>query len=450
MRGGAGRGPLPGNPRTKGKPAAPSGAARRPAGTGLARGRVMNPTLSGSCLRRASARGPASLRQAHAGELMRRLGSPLIGGNRVELLEDGECTFEAIYRAIEGARDHVNLESYIVAAEGPGEEIARRLIERCAAGVRVNLLFDSFGSIGTDAAFFERLRRCGVRLCEYNPITPWRLLTGAMLNRRDHRKLIVVDGRIGFIGGVNISPVYSGGSGGGGGGDPATAGWRDLHVKIEGPAVQQLQRLFIGHWQKHARLPMQQARYFRPLAPAGTHRVGVVGSEAARRDPYHRALLGAIETARQRVLLTTAYMVPPRRLLRRLVEAAQRGVQVELLLPGVSDSWPALHAGRSHYGRLLRAGVRIHERHDTTLHAKACVIDGVWAGIGSSNLDWRSLVHNAEANLVVLDEEFAARLEQAFRADVLPAHSIDLATWESRSFWNRLRERVARRFEFLL
>ena len=409
----------------------------------------MNPALPGSCLRARPAQGLASLRQAHAGELMRRLGAPLIGGNRVELLRDGECTFEAIYRAIEGARDHINIESYIVAAEGPGEEIARRLVERCAAGVRVNLLFDSFGSLGTEAAFFERLKRCGVRLCEYNPITPWRLLAGAALNRRDHRKLIVVDGRIGFIGGVNISPVYRGSSSGTGG-EPTSAGWRDLHVQLEGPAVQQLQRLFISHWQQHARLPMQQARYFRPLSPAGTHRVGVVGSDAARRDPYHGALLGAIETARQRVLLTTAYLVPPRRLLRRLMEAAQRGVQVELLLPGFSDSWPALHAGRSHYGPLLRAGVRIHERHDTTLHAKACVIDGVWAGIGSSNIDWRSLVHNAEANLVVLDEEFAAHLEQVFRADVVPARTIDLATWESRSVWARLRERVARRFEFLL
>ena len=411
----------------------------------------MSSAVSGSCLRRTPAQGLASLRQAHAGELMRRLGSPLIGGNRVELLEDGQRTFEAIYQSIESARDHINIESYIVAAEGPGEEIARRLVERCAAGVRVNLLFDSFGSLTTGAAFFDKLKRCGVRLCEYNPITPWRLLAGAALNRRDHRKLIVVDGRIGFIGGVNISPVYSGGSGGlGGADDPTAAGWRDLHVRVEGPAVQQLQRLFIAHWQRHARLPMQQARYFRPLAPAGTHRVGVVGSDAAQRDPYHRALLGAIETARQRVLLTTAYLVPPRRLLRKLVEAAQRGVQVELLLPGFSDSWPALHAGRSHYGPLLRAGVRIHERHDTTLHAKACVIDGVWAGIGSSNIDWRSLVHNAEANLVVLDEEFAAHLEQVFRGDVLPARTIDLQTWESRSLWHRLRERVARRFEFLL
>lgn len=407
----------------------------------------MSTSVPGQYLRRGTPATPPP-RQAHAGELMRRLGEPLIGGNRVELLEDGPATFAAMYRAIESARDHVNIESYIVEADGPGDEIARRLADRCADGVRVNLLFDSFGSLSTSSAFFSRLRRCGVSLCEYNPLHPWRALAGLALHRRDHRKLMVVDGRIGFIGGVNISPVYRSGSSPGAG---SSAGWRDLHVQVEGPAVQRLQRLFIAHWQRHADVPMQQARYFRPLAPAGTHRVGVVASDAgARRDPYHSALLGAIDTARHRVLLTTAYLVPPRRLLRKLIEAARRGVQVELLLPGVSDSWAALHAGRSHYVRLLHAGVRIHERHDTQLHAKACVIDGVWASVGSSNVDWRSLLHNAEANLVVLDEDFATQVERVFRADVALSRTIELAEWERRSSWHRLRETVARRFEFFL
>ena len=408
----------------------------------------MIPTVPGQLSRGGVPAAPLPPRQAHAGELMRRLGEPLIGGNRVELLEDGPATFEAMYRAIERARDHVNIESYIVAADGPGEEIARRLAERCADGVRVNLLFDGFGSLTTSSAFFARLRRCGVSLCEYNPLQPWRAIAG--LHRRDHRKLMVVDGRIGFIGGVNISPVYRSGSSPAVGAK-AAPGWRDLHVQVEGPVVQRLQRLFIAHWQRHACAPMQQAHYFRPLAPVGTHRVGVVASDAgSRRDPYYSALLGAIDTARQRVLLTTAYLVPPRRLMRKLIEAAQRGVQVELLVPGVSDSWAALHAGRAHYSRLLHAGVRIHERHDTTLHAKACVIDGVWASIGSSNIDWRSLLHNAEANLVVLDEEFAAHVEQVFRTDVALAETIVPAAWEQRSAWHRLRESVARRFEFFL
>jgi cardiolipin synthase A/B len=160
--------------------------------------------------------------------------------------------------------------------------------------------------------------------------------------------------------------------------------------------------------------------------------------------------LGAIDQARSRVLLTTAYLVPPRRLLRALVRAAERGVAVELLLPGVSDFWAPLHAGRSHYSQLLKAGVRIHERHDRLLHAKACVIDGVWASVGSSNADWRSLVHNAEANLLVLDEPFAAHLEQVFHQDVTQARRVDASTWADRPRWHHWTEALARRFEFFL
>jgi len=400
----------------------------------------------------ASAAATVPAKDAHARELVRRLHEPLLGGNRVQLLQDGPATFEAMFRAIDGARDHINIESYIVEADGPGEELARRLVERCKAGVRVNLLFDSFGSFGTSAAFFDKLRDADVRLCEYNPIQRWRALLGKALHLRDHRKLMVVDGRIGFIGGVNISAVYSSGPLGpraaGGNSGP---GWRDIHVAVEGPVVQRLQRLFIAHWQRFANVPMQQARYFPPLPPAGTQRVGVAACDAGRRpNPYYNALLGAIDGARSRILLTTAYWVPPRRLMRSLTQAAERGVAVSLLLPGVSDFWAPLHAGRSHFARLLAAGVQIHERHDALLHAKACVIDGVWASVGSSNIDWRSFVHNAEANLIVLDHGFAGQLEQVFRDDVRQAQRIDAEAWAQRSLGFRLKETLARRFEFFL
>jgi cardiolipin synthase len=390
----------------------------------------------------------------HGRELARRLGEPLMTGNRLELLQDGPQAFSAMYAAIEQARDHINLESYMVEAEGPGEEISRRLIERARAGVKVNFLFDSFGSIGTHATYFERLREAGVAVCEYNPIGRWRAWLTRALHWRDHRKLMVVDGRVGFIGGVNISTVYGSGSAphlGAGAPEDAPPGWRDLHVRVEGPAVLRLQRLFIAHWRRHADCPLATALYFPPQCVAGGQVVGVAATDAGRRrNPYFRALLGAIDHARSSVLITTAYLVPPRRLLRALVRAAQRGVRVELLLPGVSDSWPALHAGRSHFSRLLRAGVRIHERHDTFLHAKACVIDGVWASIGSSNADWRSVLHNAEANLVVLDADFAAELETVFQADAAKARRVDAATWAARPTWHRWREQFARRFEFLL
>ncbi len=386
----------------------------------------------------------------HAALLVRHLGAPLLAGNRVELLEDGDATFEAMFAAIDAARDHVNIESYIVEDSGPGDELARRLMARCRAGVRVNLLFDSFGSLRTSSAFFERLRRGGVGLCEYNPVQRWRLWLGQALHWRDHRKLMVVDGRIGFIGGVNISKVHSSAAALTGAGNRST-GWRDLHVRIEGPAVSRLQRLFVGHWKLHADLPLPSAHYFPPLAVVGTQRVAIAASDAGRRrNPYYSALLAAIDGAHSRVMLTTAYLVPPRRLIRALVRAAERGVVVDLLLPGVSDFWAPLHAGRSHYAQLLRAGIRIHERHDRLLHAKACVIDGVWSSVGSSNVDWRSVLHNAEADLVVLDEGFARRLEQVLRDDVARARSIEAAAWSSRNRWRRVQEAVARRFEFFL
>jgi cardiolipin synthase len=350
-----------------------------------------------------------------------------MGGNRVDLLEDGPPTFEAMFAAIDAAKDHINIEGYVVEADGPGEELSQRLVARCHAGVQVNLLFDGFGPLGMSHAFFQRLRAAGVTLCEFNPLPRWRLWLAPGPHLRDHRKTMVVDGRIGFIGG------------------------RDLHVRVEGPVVQRLQRQFISHWQRHSTTSLPLARYHPPLPPVGTQRAALAASDAGRhRNPYHGALLAAIDSAHERVWLTTACMVPPRRLIRALVQAAGRGVQVHLLLPGHTDSWAPLHAGRSHYARLLQAGVRIHERHDRLLHSKACVIDGIWCSVGSSNADWRSVIHDAEANLVVLDEGFAGQLERVFRDDLACARPIDAASWSLRPLWHRAKESVARRFEFLL
>ena len=397
--------------------------------------------------------------RAHA--LVAGLCEPMVTGNRVDLLQDGPGTYAAMLAAIDGARDHVNLESYILEAEGPGEEFARRLIARAKAGVRINVLYDSFGSIGTPASYFDHLRANGVNVCEYNPLRRLGNLLSRALHLRDHRKLMVVDGRIGFIGGVNISPVYSAGSsplaafGGSGtaadGAAPTKPGWRDTHVRVEGPIVAQLQRLFMRHWSRHSSIALRGTHYFPPLAPAGTQRVAVAACDAGRRrNPFYRALLSALDASQQRVFLTTAYLVPTRRLMRSLVKAARRGVEVHLLLPGVSDFWAPLQAGRSHYSRLLRAGVHLHELHDTLLHAKTCVIDGLWTTVGSSNLDWRSFLHNAEANLVVLDATLAQEMERVFMDDVGRAREIVRAEWARRGLRQRLVETLARRFEFFL
>ena len=406
---------------------------------------------------------PLTHEHSHAHTLVAGLAEPLVTGNRVDLLQDGPDTYAAMFEAIASARDHVNLESYILEADGPGEEFARRLIEKARSGVRVNVIYDSLGSLATPASFFDELRANGVNVCEYGPVRRFRILLSRALHLRDHRKMMVVDGRIGFIGGVNISSVYSAGSsplaamagseaaGANDGNALAKPGWRDTHVRVEGPIVAQLQRLFMRHWSKHSSIALRGTHYFPPLAPVGGQRVALAACDAGRRrNPFYRALLSALDASQQRIFLTTAYLVPTRRLMRSLLRAARRGVDVHLLLPGVSDFWAPLQAGRSHYARLLRAGVHLHELHDTLLHAKTCVIDGMWTTVGSSNLDWRSFLHNAEANLIVLDATLAQDMEQVFLADVARARTIVREEWARRGWRQRIVETLARRFEFFL
>lgn len=396
--------------------------------------------------RRQSGRTPLD---RHARILERALGCAPMPGNAVTILVDGPATHTAMFEAIASARDHVNIESYIVEDDGPGEELAQLLIRKCAEGVRINLIFDAWGSWRTPARYFERLRAAGVQLLEFNPINPFRHPIAWSLHLRDHRKLTVVDGRIGFIGGVNISSVYSPASSG----TPqsATGCWRDTHVRIEGPVVARLQRLFLDHWRASSHGPAQPADYFPALAEAGGERVAVAACDAGRRrNPFYRALLNAIDGAEERIFVTSAYFVPTRRLVRRLIAAARRGVDVRLALPGVSDVWAPLAAGRSIYGRLLSSGVRIFERHNAMLHAKTVVIDGVWATVGSSNMDWRSILHNAEANVVVVDRGFAARMEELFRCDVEQSREVTHESWSQRPLVSRATEWIARKLEFLL
>ncbi|HUL67149.1 MAG TPA: phospholipase D-like domain-containing protein [Burkholderiaceae bacterium] len=387
----------------------------------------------------------------HARTLAANLNRPLIGGNRVDVLVDAAAAYEAMFAAIASARDHINLESYILEAEGPGEALANLLLKKRASGVRVNVIFDSFGSLRTSGDYFRRLREAGVALCEYNPVSVWRPLLRA-LHLRDHRKLLIVDGRIAFVGGINFSSVYAYGSAGRRRSDEQPPPpWRDMHVRIEGPLVTQLQEVFLEHWKCQVGRPPAVARYLPALLPKGGSQVGVAACDAGRRrNPFYTSLLAAIGTAQQRISITTAYFVPPRRLLRALERAARRGVDVRLLLPGISDSWPALAAGRSLYGRLLHAGVRIYECHDAILHAKAAVVDGVWATVGSSNMDWRSFLHNAEINVIGIDPNLARELERLHGDDVARGQPITLESWTKRGWTHRVKEWAARKAEFFL
>jgi len=374
-------------------------------------------------------------------------GSPLIVGNKVTLLQDGAATYPAMFAAIRKARDHINLESYIIDDDEIGRQFADLLLEQQARGVQVNVIYDSVGGLNTPKAFYKRLTDGGIEVLEFNPVNPLKAKTPWLINNRDHRKLLVVDGRTAFIGGINISSVYSSGSVVRGTGKAAgnTVAWRDTQVQIEGPVVGELQKLFMGTWEKQHGKPLAPKAYFPALKAQGNEIVRAIGSTPD--DPYsliYLTLISAIGNAEKQVFLTNAYFVPDPQLLKSLSDAAGRGVDVKLILPSHSDSEIVFHAGRSHYSTLLNAGVKIYERTGQLLHSKTAVIDGVWSTVGSTNLDWRSFLDNDEINAVILGREFAQRMQVMFAADLTGSEAIDLESWERRSFSLRFKEWMAR------
>ncbi len=379
--------------------------------------------------------------------------APLIVGNDARLLVDGPATHRAMFQAIAGARDHVHLQSYIVEADEVGERLAELLVLKRAQGVRVRVLYDSVGSLGTPKEYFERLRAADIAVCEFNPVNPAKAPRGWRINNRDHRKVLVVDGRMAFTGGINISGVYSSGSfGSRPPAAPRDSGWRDTHILTRGPIVGEFQQLFLDAWQRQNCGPIaQRAAYFPRVAPAGDWAMRLVGNDPERgASEMYVALLAAIGRAQSRAWLTYGYFVPDPESVRTLKDAAARGVDVRLVLPGVSDFWAPLYAGRSHYDDLLAAGVRIFERRDALVHAKTAVIDGVWSSVGSTNLDWRSFVHNFEADVIVLGPAFARSMEDLFERDVQHSTEIALDDWRKRGPLPRLREWFARAWEYYL
>jgi cardiolipin synthase A/B len=380
--------------------------------------------------------------------------SPLVLGNRLRLLQDGPATYAAMFEAMQAARDHIHLQTYIFADDAVGQQFADVLLQRQAAGVQVSLIYDSVGSLKTPAAFFDRLREAGVQVLEFNPVNPASVRTDEWrLNNRDHRKLLLVDGRTAFVGGININESYASGSSAvlSGRGDALEQGWRDTHLQVDGPVVAEFQKLFLDTWARQKGPPMVKRDFFPALKPVGQHIVRAIGSNAEDTESLiYSTLLSAIDHAETHVLLTMAYFVPDPRLLQSLMAAAQRGVDVRLVLPSQTDSWAVFHAGRSHYTRLLRAGVKLFERRGSVLHAKTATVDGVWSTIGSTNLDWRSFLHNDELNAVVLGHEFAQQLEAMFADDQRQSDAIDLRRWQRRSPLLRLKEWTARLAEYWL
>lgn len=395
--------------------------------------------------------GPRIKRFVRTDEDARRDG--VSEGNEVRLLLDGHETFEAMLAAIDGAEHHVHLETYIIKDDEVGQRFAKALIERSNAGVRVRVIFDGFGSTDDDA-FWERMTDAGVEIHEYNPPEPENP-NFFRYNNRDHRKILVVDGVVAFTGGINFYEVYTNPTGvrqtsGGGwsekilGQDPTTMPWRDTHIRIKGPAVADLQRMFVRHWEDNDD-PMPKDGLYPELARSGDDQVEILAGVGGDDEPseIYGGYVDAINAARDRIWITQAYFVPNEEFIDILIDAAERGVEVRIIAPGVTDIDMVLHASRATYGELLEAGVRIHEVQGAILHAKTAVIDGVWSTVGSSNLDYRSFLHNHEVNAVIVGRSFGAEMESIFRDDLQKTRQITLDAYENRPLGYKALEQVA-------
>ena len=376
-------------------------------------------------------------------------GRPFTAGNRVELLRNGPATFAAMEQAIESATRRIDMESYTFDKQA-GTQFADLLLAKRAQGVKVHLIYDAWGSMDTPPALFAKLRAGGIRVVEFNPLRP-NSRVGVDLNRRDHRKLLVVDDAVAITGGVNISRVYE--KGPPPPGTPATAStlpWRDTDIRISGPVVAQFERLFQQTWHEQHGPPISPP----PPTPGfirGHAQVLAVDGLPSKNEPaIYRTLLVAIALAHRSVHLTTGFFAPTPELRHTLEAAARRGVDVRIIVPAHSTSSMAIAAGRAAYGDLLEAGVHILERHGVVLHAKTAVIDGDYSIVGSSNLDWRSVVFNNEIDAVVIDQDFGKQMEALFRADAARSREIHLRAWEARPLGERIEEWTARLIEPLL
>lgn len=357
-----------------------------------------------------------------------------VGAHRLAILRDGGQTFSSMLAAIHSAEHSICLETYILRDDGTGARFGQALIERARAGVEVNVLYDAWGS-SVSPEYLVWLAQGGVRTMAFHPVELSSTLdkTLAKLTLRNHRKLLIVDGRVAFTGGLNISDDYASEADGG-------RGWRDTHMRIEGPVVAELLGFFVATWKAAGGPAIRGVRGTRRGAHASAHdpQVQVAASHLRRgRRTVRHAYGQAIREARSHIYITNAYFLPTVRLLQALRHAAQRGVDVRVMVAGTTDVPAVLHASRAIYGLLLKSGARLFEWEGRVLHAKTATIDRAWSTIGSSNLDRQSLRFNLEVNVIVRDSAFAGAMEAMFFQDLLSCREITLESWEKRPLLNR-------------
>lgn len=363
------------------------------------------------------------------------LGPSFVAGNRVSSLLNGDEVFPAMLGAIRAARRTITFESYIYWSSETGREFTEALCDRARAGVRVHLLLDWAGSQKASRGDLGRLKDAGVEVVMYRPLR-WYSLD--RINHRTHRKLLIVDGRVGFTGGIGIADQWKGHG-------QDRDHWRDSQFRAEGPVVAQLQAAFMDDWFEAKGAVLDGPGYFPDLDPAGPSLAQVFRSSPAGGNGNLRLMyLMAIASASRRILIANSYFVPDRMTVTMLVEARRRGVDVELIVPGeILDAQLVRRASRAMWGPLLEAGVRIYEYQPTMYHTKVMVVDDVWTSVGSTNLDDRSFRLNQEANLNVLDPAFGAEQARVFAEDRSRSRRVTLEEWRRRSLWERVQERFA-------
>jgi len=370
----------------------------------------------------------------------------VLRGNRVELLVDGDEFYPALYEAISGARSSVHVQTFILSRDNTGRELLDRLAERARAGVEVRLLYDRFGSFAAHVLrFFEPARQAGVRMHSISQANPFK--GRFQINLRNHRKLAVIDGNLGFVGGINFDDknlrTYTEGS-------PD----RDYHVRLVGPAVSDLQFQFLEDWHfasSESPDSMLGPRYFPELEPVDQALVQIVpgGPEILGRGLAH-AFFAAIVSAERSITILTPYFVPDESIIQAMRYAAQRGVKIRLVVPEKNNHWYTGFAARSLYTPLMVEGVRVFERSPPFVHAKALVVDGAYAMLGSANLDYRSLHLNYELNIEVADRDFVSRVEAQLESEIERSREVSLEAHLARPFPRRLAENFCHLFQPIL
>lgn len=362
------------------------------------------------------------------------LGPPIIQGNKVKELNNGDEIFPAMLKAIRGAKKSITFETFIYWSGAIGQEFADALSERARAGIKVSVLLDWVGTRKMEASLLEQMKSAGVDIKKYHPLRWYHL---ARLNNRTHRKLLIIDGEIGFTGGVGIASQWTGNAQ-----DPEH--WRDIHFQVEGPVVAQMQAVFLDNWMKVKNEVIHDSYYFPSLKPVGTYAAQMFrSSPSGGAESMHLMYLLSIAAATQTIYIANAYFVPDDLTIDTLIAATRRGVKVKIIVPGeIIDTQVVRHSSRSLWGELLKANIEIYEYQPTMFHCKVMVVDSLWTSVGSTNFDNRSFSLNDEANLNIYSEEFAKRQIEIFEKDLKQSKRITYEQWQRRPWREKIVEKM--------